>query len=177
MLEVLYPPISAMTDSGETGYSLGSHPQCTLNTVSFFFFLLYLLQFSETSFENLNCGFQKDCKITVLNLKNKIFIFNLKVKLEGRLKAVIFQTEKENPQVTPSHNRSRSPALLSFSSTTSSPSSQGLPWAGRRRGSRHTGSSVPRLRGLLAPPSSQIQVALKEHGQAGDSDPKHNRGY
>ena len=31
-----------------------------------------------------------DCKITVLNFKNKIFIFNLKVKLEGRLKAVIF---------------------------------------------------------------------------------------
>ncbi|CAI9155785.1 unnamed protein product [Rangifer tarandus platyrhynchus] len=134
-------------------------------------------KFSDTSFENLNCGFQKDCKITVLNLKNKIFIFNLKVKLEGRLKAVIFQTEKENPHVTPSHNRSRSPALLSFSSTTSSPSSQGLPWAGRRRGSGHTGSSVPRLHGPLAPPSSQIQVALKEHGQAGDSDPKHNRGY
>nr|XP_020765078.1 uncharacterized protein LOC110147751 isoform X2 [Odocoileus virginianus texanus] len=134
-------------------------------------------QFSETSFENLNCGFQKDCKITVLNLKNKIFIFNLKVILEGRLKSVIFQTEKQNPHVTPSHNRSRSPTLLSFSSTTSSLSLQGLPWAGRRRGSGHTGSSVPRLRGLLAPPSSQIQVALKEHGQAGDSDPKHNRGY
>lgn len=42
------------------------------------FFSLYLLELSETSFENLNCGFQKDCKITVLNLKNKIFIFNLK---------------------------------------------------------------------------------------------------
>ena len=42
------------------------------------------------SFSNLNCCFQKDCKIIVLNFKNKIFIFNLKVKLEGRLKAVIF---------------------------------------------------------------------------------------
>ena len=99
---VLYPPVSAMTDSGETGYSLGSRPQCTLNMFSFF--SLYLLEFSETSFANLNCGFQKDCKITVLNLKNKIFIFNLKVKLEGKLKAVIFQTEKENPHVTPSQN-------------------------------------------------------------------------
>ena len=74
------------------------HPEHVL------FFSLYLLEFSETSFANLNCGFQKDCKITVLNLKNKIFIFNLKVKLEGKLKAVIFQTEKENPHVTPSQN-------------------------------------------------------------------------
>ena len=41
------------------------------------------------SFENLSCCFQKDCKITVLNFKNKIFIFNLKVKLERRVKAVI----------------------------------------------------------------------------------------
>ena len=42
------------------------------------------------SFENLNSCFQKDCKITVLNFKKKIFIFNLKVKLERRVKAVIF---------------------------------------------------------------------------------------
>ena len=85
------------------------HPEHVL------FFSLYLLEFSETSFENLNCGFQKDCKITVLNLKNKI-IFNLKVKLEGRLKAVIFQTEKENPHVTPSQNTGHAALRSSASS-------------------------------------------------------------
>ena len=53
-------------------------------------FWLYLLEFSEMCFLNLNCCFQKDRKVTVLNFKNKIFSFNLKVKLEGRLKAVIF---------------------------------------------------------------------------------------
>ena len=47
------------------------------------------------SFENLYCCFQKDCKITVLNFKNKIFIFNLKVKLETRVKAVIFSLKKK----------------------------------------------------------------------------------
>ena len=65
---------------------LGSRPQFTLNT---FCFWLYLVEFSEMCFLNLNCCFQKDHKVTVLNFKNKIFSFNLQVKLEGRLKAVI----------------------------------------------------------------------------------------
>ena len=65
---------------------LGSRPQFTLNT---FCFWLYLVEFSEMRFLNLNCCFQKDHKVTVLNFKNKIFSFNLQVKLEGRLKAVI----------------------------------------------------------------------------------------
>ena len=87
VLGVLYPPISAIIHSGETECSLGSRPQFTLNT---FCFWLYLVEFSEMCFLNLNCCFQKDHKVTVLNFKNKIFSFNFKVKLEGGLKAVIF---------------------------------------------------------------------------------------
>ena len=67
------------------------------------------------SFENLNCCFQKDCKITVLNFKNKIFIFNLKVKLERRVKAVIFSHWKRKPardHIT--EYSSRNPFLLSL---------------------------------------------------------------
>ena len=102
-----------MTDSGETGYSLGSRPQCTLNMFSFFHFIYWssLRRLLKTS----TVAFKKTVKITVLNLKNKI-IFNLKVKLEGRLKAVIFQTEKENPHVTPSQNTGHAALRSSASS-------------------------------------------------------------
>jgi len=51
----------------------------------------------------------------VLNFKNKIFIFHLKVKLEGKLKAVIFSNWKRKPtcdHVT--EYRSRNPSLLSL---------------------------------------------------------------
>ena len=88
MLEALYPPISAVTNSGRDGVRFGVLP--TVHPEHILFFLLYLLEFSEMTFENLNGCFQKDCKITVLNFKKKIFIFNLKVKLERRVKAVIF---------------------------------------------------------------------------------------
>ena len=88
VLEALYPPISAVTDSGRDRVQFGVPP--AVHPEHILFFSLYLLEFSEMSFENLNCCFQKDCKITVLNFKNKIFIFNLKVKLERRVKAVIF---------------------------------------------------------------------------------------
>ena len=88
MLEALYPPISAVTNSGRDGVRFGVLP--TVHPEHILFFLLYLLEFSEMTFENLNGCFQKDCKITVLNFKKKIFIFNLKVKLERRDKAVIF---------------------------------------------------------------------------------------
>ena len=88
MLGALYPPISAVTDSGRDRVQFGVPP--AVHPEHVLFFSLYLLEFSEMSFENLNCCFQKDCKITVLNFKNKIFIFNLKVKLERRVKAVIF---------------------------------------------------------------------------------------
>ena len=53
-------------------------------------------------------------------------------------------------------------ASSAFSWTTSSPSSQGLPWAVRGRGRGQTGSSVPRPHGPLAPPSSQVEVALTQ---------------
>ena len=79
-------PSQQLYTLGETECSLGSRPQFTLNT---FCFWLYLVEFSEMCFLNLNCCFQKDHKVTVLNFKNKIFSFNLQVKLEGRLKAVI----------------------------------------------------------------------------------------
>ena len=88
MLEALYPPISAVTNSGRDGVRFGVLP--TVHPEHILFFLLYLLEFSEMTFENLNGCFQKDCKITVLNFKKKIFIFNLKVKLERRVKAIIF---------------------------------------------------------------------------------------
>ena len=88
MLEALYPPISAVTNSGRDGVRFGVLP--TVHPEHILFFLLYLLEFSEMTFENLNGCFQKDCKITVLNFKKKIFIFNLQVKLERRVKAVIF---------------------------------------------------------------------------------------
>ena len=88
VLGALYPPISAVTDSGRDRVQFGVVP--AVHPEHILFFSLYLLEFSEMSFENLNCCFQKDCKITVLNFKNKIFIFNLKVKLERRVKAVIF---------------------------------------------------------------------------------------
>ena len=88
VLGALYPPISAVTDSGRDRVQFGVPP--AVHPEHILFFSLYLLEFSEMSFENLNCCFQKDCKITVLNFKNKIFIFNLKVKLERRVKAVIF---------------------------------------------------------------------------------------
>ena len=88
MLGALYPPISAVTNSGRDGVRFGVLP--TVHPEHILFFLLYLLEFSEMTFENLNGCFQKDCKITVLNFKKKIFIFNLKVKLERRVKAVIF---------------------------------------------------------------------------------------
>ena len=51
----------------------------------------------------------------MLNFKNKIFIFHLKVKLEGKLKAVIFSNWKRKPtcdHVT--EYRSRNPSLLSL---------------------------------------------------------------
>ena len=51
----------------------------------------------------------------MLNFTNKIFIFHLKVKLEGRLKAVIFSNWKRKPtcdHVT--EYRSRNPSLLSL---------------------------------------------------------------
>ena len=51
----------------------------------------------------------------MLNFKNKIFIFNLKVKLEGRLKAVIFSNWKRKhacDHVT--EYSSRNPCLLSL---------------------------------------------------------------
>ena len=51
----------------------------------------------------------------MLNFKNKIFIFNLKVKLEGRLKAVIFFKLKNKPtcdHVT--EYRSNNPSLPSL---------------------------------------------------------------
>ena len=69
------------------------------------------------------------------------------------------------------------PPSSALASTTSSPSSQGLPWAARGKGRGETGSSVSRPRGPPAPPPSQVHVALKQPGQAGDSDQKHNRGY
>ena len=69
------------------------------------------------------------------------------------------------------------PPSSALASTTSSLSSQGLPWAGRGKGRGETGSSVSRPCGLLAPPPSQVHVALKQPGQAGDSDQKHNRRY
>ena len=114
----------------------------------------------------------------MLNVKNKIFIFNLKLKLEGRLKAVIFFKLKKN--TTCDHvtaYRSRNPSLLSILLHPSILSSHGLPWAGRGRGRGKTGSSVSRPHGPLAPPPSQVYVALKQPRQAGDSDQKHNRGY
>ena len=88
VLEALYPPISAITHAGGDRVQFGVPPP--VHPGHILFFSLDLLEFSEMSFENLNCCFQKDCKITVLNFKNKIFIFNLKVKLERRVKAVIF---------------------------------------------------------------------------------------
>ena len=103
------------------------------------------------SFENLNCCFQKDCKITVLNFKNKIFIFNLKVKLEKESNQSSFHTEKENLHVTASQNTVHAtPSSSAFSSATSRLSSQGLPSAGRGKGRGQTGSSVPRPHGPLA---------------------------
>ena len=102
MLEALYPPISAVTDSGRDRVQFGVLP--TVHPEHILFFLLYLLEFSEMTFENLNGCFQKDCKITVLNFKNKIFIFNLQVKLEKESNQSFFHTEKENLHVTTSQN-------------------------------------------------------------------------
>ena len=48
---------------------------------------------------------------------------------------------------------------------------------GQGQGRGETSSSVSRLHGPLAPPPSQVHVALKQPRQAGDSDQKHNRGY
>ena len=95
MLEALYPPISAITHAGGDRVQFGVPPP--VHPGHILFFSLHLLEFSEMSFENLNCCFQKDCKIPVLNLKNKIFIFHLKVKLERRVKAVIFSNWKRKP--------------------------------------------------------------------------------
>ena len=48
------------------------------------------------SFENLNCCFQKDCKITVLKFKHKIFIFNLKSETGEKSKSShFFKLKKE----------------------------------------------------------------------------------
>ena len=66
---------------------MGSRLQFTLNMFSVFGFIYWC---------SLRCVFKistvafKDCKVTVLNFKKKVFIFNLKVKLEGRLKSSHF---------------------------------------------------------------------------------------
>ena len=113
VLEALYPPISAITHSGGDRVQFGVPPP--VHPEHILFFSLDLLEFSEMSFENLNCCFQKDCKIPVLNFKNKIFIFHLKVKLERRVKAVIFSNWKRKPardHVT--EHSSCNPSLLSL---------------------------------------------------------------
>ena len=88
------------------------------------------------SFENLNCCFQKDCKIPVLNFKNKIFIFHLKVKLERRVKAVIFSNWKRKPardHVT--EHSSCNPSLLSLLLHRQQPviTRPALGWQGQRK--------------------------------------------
>ena len=113
VLEALYPPISAITHAGGDRVQFGVPPP--VHPGHILFFSLDLLEFSEMSFENLNCCFQKDCKIPVLNFKNKIFIFHLKVKLERRVKAVIFSNWKRKPardHVT--EHSSCNPSLLSL---------------------------------------------------------------
>ena len=102
MLAALYPPISAVTDSGRDRGHFGVLPAVHPEHILFSRFICW--SSLRCLLKNLNYCLQKDCKITVLNFKNKIFIFNLQVKLEKESNQSFFHTEKENLHVTTSQN-------------------------------------------------------------------------
>ena len=102
VLEALYPPISAVTDSGRDRGHFGVLPAVHPEHILFSRFICW--SSLRCLLKNLNYCLQKDCKITVLNFKNKIFIFNLQVKLEKESNQSFFHTEKENLHVTTSQN-------------------------------------------------------------------------
>ena len=93
---VLYAPILAIKDSG-TEYSLGLRPQFTLNTFYFFGFIYW--SYLRCLFKISTVAFKKTVKSLCSTLRKKIFTFNLKVKLEGRLKALVFFKLKNKTQM------------------------------------------------------------------------------